>query len=283
MSEHELWNELGNLYFMSGAYNQAANAYQRSIRADTEFGRPYSNLALTYVQQGKYDDAIELYRRSIELLADAQEKAISLNRLGGVYRHLKDYSRAVIAFQQADELDPRSAEDFPPAAPPRVQAPPVLSSVLDQPVTDIIYDAYEPVEMVAESLVTETAIVEVADLSIAVAPEEPVTQIAAIETVDQPIDVTPEEPVAESSIVETADQPIAVASVELVAEMGPVETEAETFDLLVAEVADAPVVDAIAPETDAVATALLPIAAAAEEPVAELSEEPPAVTWGEPE
>src|SRR5512142_1097307 len=177
MSEHELWNELGNLYFMSGAYNQAANAYQRSIRADTEFGRPYSNLALTYVQQGRYDDAIELYRRSIELLADAQEKAISLNRLGGVYRHLKDYSRAVVAFQQADELDPHSADDFPPAAPPRVQAP-VLSSVLDQPAADVIYDAYEPVEIIAESPVTETAMVEMEELPIAVALAEPVAEAA---------------------------------------------------------------------------------------------------------
>ena len=68
MSEHELWNELGNLYFLSGAYGQAANAYQRSIQLDTGFGRPYSNLALTYVQQGKFEEAIDLYRRSIELL-----------------------------------------------------------------------------------------------------------------------------------------------------------------------------------------------------------------------
>src|SRR5512142_3392959 len=104
MSEHELWNELGNLYFMSGSYNQAAHAYQRSIQSDTEFGRPYSNLALTYVQQGKYYEAIDLYRRSIELLADNQEKAISVNRLGNVYRHLKDYSKSVVAFQEAYEL-----------------------------------------------------------------------------------------------------------------------------------------------------------------------------------
>ena len=38
MSEHELWNELGNLYFMSGAYDQAIHAYQRSIQLDAGFG-----------------------------------------------------------------------------------------------------------------------------------------------------------------------------------------------------------------------------------------------------
>ncbi len=114
MSEHELWNELGNLYFMSGAYNQAIYAYHRSIQLDGSFGRPYSNLALTYVQQGKYQEAIELYRSSIELLADNKEKAISWSRLGNVYRHLKDYTKAVVAYQEADALDPQSTPDSLP-------------------------------------------------------------------------------------------------------------------------------------------------------------------------
>ncbi|MBI3739400.1 MAG: tetratricopeptide repeat protein, partial [Chloroflexi bacterium] len=109
MSEHELWNELGNLYFMSGAYNQAVYAYNRSIQLDSSFGRPYSNLALAYVQQGKYSEAIDLYKRSIELLIDDDEKAVSWNRLGNVYRHLKDYQRAVVAYQRADELNPERA------------------------------------------------------------------------------------------------------------------------------------------------------------------------------
>jgi tetratricopeptide (TPR) repeat protein len=110
MSEHELWNELGNLYFISGAYNQAIYAYHRSIQMDSSFGRPYSNLALAYVQQGKYEEAIELYRQSIELLADNKEKAISWNKLGNVHRYLKNYQKAVIAYQQADVLDPDSIE-----------------------------------------------------------------------------------------------------------------------------------------------------------------------------
>ena len=136
MSEQELWNELGNLYFLSGSYNQASNAYQRSIQLDAGFGRPYSNLALTYVQQGKFDEAIELYRRSIELLTENKEKAVSWNRLGTVYRHLKDYSKAVIAFQEADELDPESAAEFPVTAQAVSDTVPAPSSVLDAPVAE---------------------------------------------------------------------------------------------------------------------------------------------------
>jgi tetratricopeptide (TPR) repeat protein len=110
MSEHELWNELGNLYFLGGQYQQAVNAYRRSIQLDQDFGRPYSNLALTYVQQGKYEQAIELYRQSIELLLENREKALSWNRLGNVLRYLKDYKQAVVAYRNADELDPEGGD-----------------------------------------------------------------------------------------------------------------------------------------------------------------------------
>jgi tetratricopeptide (TPR) repeat protein len=110
MSEHEVWNELGNLYLLNGEYRQAVHAYNRSIRLDEAFGRPYSNLALAYVQQGKFDQAIDLYRRSIELLTENKEKAITWNRLGNVYRYLKDYRQAVIAYRNADEIDPENGE-----------------------------------------------------------------------------------------------------------------------------------------------------------------------------
>jgi tetratricopeptide (TPR) repeat protein len=81
MSEHELWNELGNLYYMSGAYPQAVYAYNRSIQMDREFGQPYSNMALTCVQQGKYDAAVELYLTGIPLLTDDKERASSWSSL----------------------------------------------------------------------------------------------------------------------------------------------------------------------------------------------------------
>ena len=111
MSEHELWNELGNLYFMTGAYPQAIQAYQRSIQLDATYGKPFSNLALTYAHLEKYEDAVILFRRSLDLLTEGHDKAISWNRLGKVYRHLKNYEQAVIAFQHADELEPECTED----------------------------------------------------------------------------------------------------------------------------------------------------------------------------
>jgi tetratricopeptide (TPR) repeat protein len=104
-----VWNEKGNDYFKRGAIEEAINAYIKSIQFDTEFGWPYSNLALAYHSQGKSTEAILLYQRSIELLDSNKDKAVSWNGLGNVYRRINDYANAIAAYQKAAELDPETA------------------------------------------------------------------------------------------------------------------------------------------------------------------------------
>ncbi len=108
---HEFWNEIGNLYYMCGAYEPAIHAYLRSIKSENTFGRSYSNLALAYVQTGKYIEAIKIYRRGIELLSDKKEKAATWNRLGILYRQIKEYNLAVEAYQRADLIMPQEESD----------------------------------------------------------------------------------------------------------------------------------------------------------------------------
>ncbi len=103
-----VWNELGNIYFNTGAYDDAVVAYSKAIQLDRCFAWPYSNLALTYVQKGRFTEAILLYQRSIELFASEKDKAVSWNRLGNVYRRLNNYDNAISAYQRADELDPEN-------------------------------------------------------------------------------------------------------------------------------------------------------------------------------
>jgi tetratricopeptide (TPR) repeat protein len=104
-----VWNELGNVYFNTGAFEEAIAAYGKAIELDDWFAWPYSNLALVYVQKEKYAEAILLYQRSIELFTSDNEKAITWNRLGNVYRRLNDYDNAIACYQRADELDPNNA------------------------------------------------------------------------------------------------------------------------------------------------------------------------------
>ena len=103
-----VWNELGNIYFNTGTYDDAIVAYSKAIQLDRCFAWPYSNLALTYVQKGRFTEAILLYQRSIELFTSEKDKAISWNRLGNVYRRLNNYDSAIAAYQRADELDPEN-------------------------------------------------------------------------------------------------------------------------------------------------------------------------------
>jgi tetratricopeptide (TPR) repeat protein len=104
-----VWNELGNVYFNTGAYDEAISAYGKAIELDDWFAWPYSNLALVYVQKEKYAEAVLLYQRSIELFASDKDKATTWNRLGNVYRRLNDYDNAIACYQRADELDPNNA------------------------------------------------------------------------------------------------------------------------------------------------------------------------------
>jgi tetratricopeptide (TPR) repeat protein len=104
-----VWNELGNVYFNTGAYEEAITAYSKAIELDDWFAWPYSNLALVYVQKEKYAEAVLLYQRSIELFASDKDKAVTWNRLGNVYRRLNDYDNAIACYQRADELDPNNA------------------------------------------------------------------------------------------------------------------------------------------------------------------------------
>lgn len=104
-----VWNELGNIYLNSGTYDDAIASYSKAIEIDRNFAWPYSNLALTYVQKGRFAEAILLYQRGIELFTSDRDKAITWNRLGNVYRRIKDYNNAIASYQTADDLDPENA------------------------------------------------------------------------------------------------------------------------------------------------------------------------------
>lgn len=114
MSGYEMWNEFGNLYLLSGSYDQAVRSYSRAISLDENSARSYSNMAQAYVKMGKYTEAIALYQRGIELMTDDYDKAFSWHKLGRVYHHLKDDHRAMDAYKQADELSPdaRASDDI---------------------------------------------------------------------------------------------------------------------------------------------------------------------------
>lgn len=105
----QVWLELGNLFFKSGSYKEAENAYANTVNIDPSSGWAHSNLAMSLVFQGKHEEAISAYLKSIELFTDDKDKAISWNRLGNVYRKMNDQDHARKAYQTAISLSNEKA------------------------------------------------------------------------------------------------------------------------------------------------------------------------------
>jgi tetratricopeptide (TPR) repeat protein len=101
-----LWNELGSIYFNTGAYEEAINAFKKAIQLDHTYGWSYNNLAALYSRQGRYKDAIPLYQKGLQYLGEARDKALLWNRLGDTYRRLDEHDQAAAAYRKAMELDP---------------------------------------------------------------------------------------------------------------------------------------------------------------------------------
>jgi tetratricopeptide (TPR) repeat protein len=103
-------NERGNFHIQSGDYEVAIQAYNQAIELDPSFGWPYNNLALAHLKLHKLEEALLLYLKGIELLDSDQEKAVSWNGVGFIYRCWNDYHNAMAAYQKADELDPDNSD-----------------------------------------------------------------------------------------------------------------------------------------------------------------------------
>jgi tetratricopeptide (TPR) repeat protein len=107
MSELELLNELGNVYFKTGAWNEAIRTYQKVIELDPDCVSVYINLASIYDSQGRYADVIPIIKKEIEIVSDVTGQASLWNQLGETYRKLEDYANASACFWKAIELNPQ--------------------------------------------------------------------------------------------------------------------------------------------------------------------------------
>ncbi|MDK1118246.1 MAG: tetratricopeptide repeat protein [Anaerolineae bacterium] len=112
IADPNVWIEKGNIHFNNQAYRDAINAYNRAIEIDSTFGQPYNNLGLIHLMQGNYNKAILLYQKGVKLLTTDREKAIAWNGLGNVYRCIKDYENARIAYMRASELDETNGDVY---------------------------------------------------------------------------------------------------------------------------------------------------------------------------
>jgi tetratricopeptide (TPR) repeat protein len=104
----QIWNELGNIYYNTGAFDEAMHAFEMATELDPYYGWSYYNLASIYIHFKRFSDAIRLYEKGLQLLEDQKDKALLWNRLGDAYRRLNKHDQAVAAYRNAIELDPEN-------------------------------------------------------------------------------------------------------------------------------------------------------------------------------
>jgi tetratricopeptide (TPR) repeat protein len=103
-----IWNELGNIYYNTGAFDEAMHAFEMAIELDPAYGWSYNNLASIYIYHKRYVEAIPLYEKGLQLLDDQKDKAVLWNRMGDAYRRLNEHDQAVTAYRKAMDLDPEN-------------------------------------------------------------------------------------------------------------------------------------------------------------------------------
>jgi tetratricopeptide (TPR) repeat protein len=104
----KIWNELGKVYYNTGAFVEAIHAFEMAIELDPAGGWSYNNLASIHFHQKHYRAAIPLYQKGLLLIQDSSDKALVWNQLGDAYHRLNENNQAAAAYRKAIELDPEN-------------------------------------------------------------------------------------------------------------------------------------------------------------------------------
>jgi tetratricopeptide (TPR) repeat protein len=102
----QIWYELGNIYYNTGAFDEAMHAFEMALELDPSLGWSYNNLASIYFQKKRYAEAIPLYQKGLQLMENIKDKALLWNRMGDAFRRLNEHNQAAAAYRKAKELDP---------------------------------------------------------------------------------------------------------------------------------------------------------------------------------
>src|SRR5580704_8180257 len=98
------YNALGNGFYQLGDYGKAAESYRRVIELDPKNPYAYNNLGAVLVQSGKFREALEPLQKSLQF----DDAGQAYSNLGIAYFYVKDYDKAISAYEKAVQLVPTS-------------------------------------------------------------------------------------------------------------------------------------------------------------------------------
>ncbi len=100
-------NNLGNLLFEKGRYDEAFSHYQKVADTSTWFPEVFANIANIYLQKGSFEKAIEFYLKALE---KSPNSAQIMNNLGVAYYKIGEYKRAVELYTKSLASDPQNPQ-----------------------------------------------------------------------------------------------------------------------------------------------------------------------------
>lgn len=153
--------QLGRYYQGQNRFEQAIDAYQKSLAADSGYAESYNGLGVVYSRQGKYEQAIAQFKRALELAPRADHV---YNNLGYAHYLQGNVAAATEAFNQALAMNPEN---------PRAMKN--LALVQGKPLADVAKPAPTQVNSVTEAIPTSQSASKIEVVS---QPELEVRQLA---------------------------------------------------------------------------------------------------------
>lgn len=92
------WLLLGNILQDNSKDSEAVFMYKRAILTDSNFYKPYYNLANIQFNEGKYSLALENYKKAVKINS---EFSYGYYNMGCTYLKLKEFKKAKSCFQKA--------------------------------------------------------------------------------------------------------------------------------------------------------------------------------------
>ncbi len=97
-----LWRELGGLYLQTQDYVESISALQKAVSLCPKCPLGRIDLACAHFKMGDYDTAAQVYEETIPMVDEPGKRSSLLNQLGDTYMHLKEYEKAIAAYERAD-------------------------------------------------------------------------------------------------------------------------------------------------------------------------------------
>ena len=104
-----VWNILGASRDEIGMFDEAINAYKKSILLKSDYADAHFNMGVTLKNQGNYHVSLEAYKKSISLKPDYAE---AYNNKGALLQELGKFDDAMEALNKSISLKPDYAEAY---------------------------------------------------------------------------------------------------------------------------------------------------------------------------